>query len=95
MGGRWRTRTMNLLRPRMEVLTLPEESPFDESEKHRAMREDAALSLMDPETHGYILFVMKRRPDGTGQITFVSRIDESWFAPFAKALRRVVDALQR
>lgn len=84
---------MNLLRPKMEVLTLPEQSPF-ENEKHRAMREDAALSLMDPDTHGYILFLMKRRGDGTGQITFVSRIDETWFPPFAKVLRRVADALQ-
>lgn len=85
---------MNLLRPQTEVLTLPPETPFDD-EEHRAMREDAALSLMDPDTHGYILFVMKRQPDGTGRITFVSRIDESWFAPFAKALRRVASVLQR
>lgn len=89
----WRSRTQRLLHPRQKPLILPEQSPFD-AEKHRALREEAAFSLMDPDTHGFILFVMKRDDDGTARITFVSRIDEEWFTPFARVMRRVVNALQ-
>ena len=89
----WKSRTMRILRPHEHDIVLPPESPF-ESGKNRSMREDAALSLMDPDTHGYVLFVMKRQPDGSGKITFTSRIDEGWFRPFSKALQRVADVLR-
>lgn len=89
---RWRPRMARMLSAPRETVFLPEDSPLGE-EPNRSLREDAALSLMDPDTHGYLLLTMKRTSNGQGRITLsASQLSPRWLPAFKRALRKIADA---
>lgn len=81
--------------PVRERLPLSEgANPFLNDEIARNKRQEAALSMVDDETRGYILLVLKRNRDGSGEITPHVKMERNWHPSFARVIRRVLDQLE-
>lgn len=105
--GRWKSRIGRMLEAakdqpppreapiRERLPRVDEPSPFLYDEGARNKRQEAALSMVDDDTMGYVLLVLKRHPDGSGQIIPHFKMERSWHPAFARVMVRIVDEMER
>lgn len=68
-------------------------NPFALDEKARSKRQEAALSMADEDTFGYVLILLKRDEDGNGQMSVATHMDRAWWPAFRTTLERIRDAI--
>lgn len=80
--------------PRFNDCVLPEKAEFMEDEDCREVRSSIALELMDPEVHGFMLFLLKRDEDGDTEVAFRTQTLARWIPTFIGGFARVLDGVE-
>jgi hypothetical protein len=94
LGGTAREQK-NAARPKPETIyNLERSNPLLATEEAIEKRNEAAMSLTDPETYGYVLLTLRRKGNGHGKIQLQSRLEREWWPAFARTLRKMARALE-
>lgn len=76
--------------PPEEVFIGGDPSPFSANDLARERRNEAAASLIDAETHGYLLLRLSRDETGDGMIHIEAHIAPAHHDAFKTALKKLI-----
>lgn len=78
-----------------QIYGLPRDNPILASEEAKAKRREAAMSMMDDETYGYVLITLRKKPGNAfGKLKLQLKLERAWWPAFSTMLRKVARTLE-